>query len=658
MPVPVFPSLGAVALDALGAPALLLALRGDDVLLARANEGFVEACGRPGQALEGRPLHAALDPDAAAALASAAVAAVEAREGAEVELILAPAGREPRRFRGHARAFGDADAVEDAWVTVSLVDVTAVRAELEQLRRRARDLEALVENSPDIVARIDRDFRHVFVNRAIEAATGQPRERFLGKDHYELGMPAELVEPWRAVYRRVFDTGQEGRKEFEFETPQGTRTYSSRVVPEFGPDGRVETVLSVARDVTVQRQAMAERLEMERRLLESQRLESLGVLAGGVAHDFNNLLAGVVGTASHARQLVESDSALDALLARIEATGLRAADLCRQLLSYAGRGTLDSGLVDLAALASETLDLLRSNIPSRIALELAAPPPPATLPMVRGDATQLRQVLMNLVLNAAEAIGDRPGLITVSLVRGQPDQRALAGAVVAPERLDGAFLVLQVTDDGCGMTPQTVRRIFDPFFTTKLNGRGLGLAATLGVVRAHGGALLVRSAPGEGTTFTLQLPATQTVAAPVVPRRAEAWQGEGLVLIVDDEDVVRRAAALIARGAGLRTLFAVDGPGAIRLLAEHPDLIDVVLLDMTMPGGDGPEVLRQLRTIRPDLPAVVTSGFSEHTVLQRMGGQAISAFVPKPFTKETLLAGLRRAFGAPVRSPFLESSSV
>ena len=208
---------------------------------------------------------------------------------------------------------------------------------VDTTRTEPTEFESIVENAPDIIARIDRDFRHAYVNLAIEQATGRPREEFIGKDHVELGMPDELVQYFQSVYRKVFETGEEGRKEFEFPTPQGVRSYSSRVVPERGPTGRVETVLSVARDVTDQKRALAEQVKMERLMSGRQRLESLGMLAGGVAHDFNNLLQTVLGTASLVRRGLPADATVHGDLEQIENACLQASDLCRQLLTYAGQ---------------------------------------------------------------------------------------------------------------------------------------------------------------------------------------------------------------------------------------------------------------------------------------------------------------------------------
>jgi len=422
---------------------------------------------------------------------------------------------------------------------------------VDATRAQATEFESIVENAPDIIARIDRSFRHAYVNLAIEQATGRPREEFIGKDHVELGMPDELVRYFQSVYRQVFETGEEGRKEFDFPTPDGgVRSYSSRVVPERGPSGRVETVLSVARDVTSEKRAMSERVEMERRLSGRQRLESLGMLAGGVAHDFNNLLQTVLGTASLVRRGVAADATVHGDLEQIENACLQASDLCRQLLTYAGQQSPATDLVDVEEVVAESEALLTLSLSKKIAFDFERRG--GVLP-VRADASQLRQILMNLVINASEAIGNVEGRIRVAVDLVGGDDPCFDAAHLLPEQREPEYVRLEVSDDGSGMDPETLARIFEPFYSTKFAGRGLGLAATLGIVRGHEGAIAVRSTPGVGTTFQVMLPASEGRPSRSIPVVGPAdWTTEATLLVVDDHDAVRHTAARMAEEVGLR----------------------------------------------------------------------------------------------------------
>jgi signal transduction histidine kinase/ActR/RegA family two-component response regulator len=384
-----------------------------------------------------------------------------------------------------------------------------------------------------------------------------------------------------------------------------------------------------------------QRLEMVRKLQETQKLESLGLLAGGIAHDFNNLLTTMLGNASLARMDLPAAAPARELLHQIEEAALRAADLCKQMLAYAGKGRFVVAAIDISRLVVETTELLRLSISKKASLKFDLAP---NLPAVVGDATQLRQVLMNLVMNASEAIGDRPGKIVVRVAPARFDAATLQGAVFEIEATGGSGVMLEVTDDGCGMTPETLARIFDPFFTTKFTGRGLGLAAVLGIARSHQGALLVRSESGKGSVFQLLLPSAQGKDGPrrVGPTPSEvAWRGEGRLLVVDDEDQVREITARCLRRQGFAVETACDGREAIEKFQAQPDAFRAVVLDLLMPGMDGVEAFRALRDIRPGVRVLLMSGYSEQDASGRFGKETPQAFLQKPFMPEDLQRSIR-----------------
>ena len=393
-------------------------------------------------------------------------------------------------------------------------------------------------------------------------------------------------------------------------------------------------------DITARKQAEADRQRVERKLQETQKLESLGVLAGGIAHDFNNLLTGVLGNASLARLEVSATSPLLPCLDQIEEAAMRAAELCKQMLAYAGRGRFVIQDLDLSTLVAETTHLLKSSIARGVDLrfDLAE-----GLPAVSADATQLRQIVMNLVINASEAIGTGSGIVSIATGHGRAERVWTDGTLAAPDLPEGDCVFLEVSDNGSGMTPETVAKIFDPFFTTKFTGRGLGLAAVLGIVRGHRGALKVSSEAGRGTTFQILLPCAggRVPPPPPVPGETAAWRGAGTVLVVDDEATVRLAAARMLASIGFRVLTAESGREAVERFRAEGENIRAVLLDLTMPQLDGEGTFRALRALRPDVRVLLMSGFNEQDAIGRFIGEGPAGFLQKPFDTESLRARLQ-----------------
>jgi len=400
-------------------------------------------------------------------------------------------------------------------------------------------------------------------------------------------------------------------------------------------------LLAFDRDITERRRNEAERAAMEEKLRETQKLESLGLLAGGIAHDFNNLLTGILGHANLARRSTVP-SEIDACLEQVEQSTERAAELCGQMLAYAGKGRFEVNHVDLSAAVHETTSLLRASIGRGVRLELQL----ATgLPIVEGDLTQIRQIIMNLVLNGAEATEGKAGVIRVTTGVMDADAAYLATTHLAPDLPEGRYVFLEVADNGRGMSDDTLARIFDPFFSTKFTGRGLGLAAVIGIVRGHSGALKVESQEGVGTIFRLLLPASTVMLPPqtVSVDPAPIWHGRGLALIVDDEPSVRHVATRMLESMGLDVVAASTGAEAVQILRERPDAFAVLLLDLTMPGGRGDETFRELRAIRADVPIILMSGYSHHEAAAHFEGEDLAGFLQKPFRLEKLRELVRGA---------------
>jgi two-component system cell cycle sensor histidine kinase/response regulator CckA len=387
-----------------------------------------------------------------------------------------------------------------------------------------------------------------------------------------------------------------------------------------------------------------ERQQLQLKMVETQKLESLGVLAGGIAHDFNNLLTVIIANANLIRVTEEADLK-EEHLAAVETAGQRATELCRQLLTYAGRGNYVSGAIGLSDLVQETARLLEVSISKKARLVLLLS---RDLPAVQADASQIRQVVMNLVINASDALGDATGEIRVSTYLGRFE--VSPGTLVHSfAELPGDSVCLEVSDTGQGMAPETLRRIFEPFFTTKFTGRGLGLAAVLGIVRACRGTLAVESVPGRGTTFRLYLPAASgpARAGQGLPAAEAAEAGEHrTILVADDEPEVLLTVVNVLRHHGYETVAARDGHEAVERFVANPDLFAAVVLDLTMPGLDGAEALRKIREVSAKTPVLLMSGYSSQNVIDRLQGLKHIEFLQKPFTRATLLAGLAKALAA------------
>ena len=391
------------------------------------------------------------------------------------------------------------------------------------------------------------------------------------------------------------------------------------------------------------RRAEEDRKKLEAQIQHAQKLESLGVLAGGIAHDFNNLLVGILGNADLALLDMPDASPARPWVEEIRKAGLRASDLTNQMLAYSGKGQFIIERVSLNALVEEMSHLLRMSVSKSAVLNYNLAP---DLPMIEGDATQLRQIVMNLILNASDALGEKSGVISISTGVIYADSDYLTGPLVDEALEEGDYVFLEVADTGCGMDEATLGRIFDPFFTTKFTGRGLGLAAVLGIIRGHAGTAKVDSVPGEGTVFRVLFPSRGRSAAEQKPAPgggSEAWSGAGTVLIVDDEESVRTVASTILRKYGFATLTAPGGAEGVRILRERGDEIVLVILDMTMGDMDGVATFREMVAIREDVKVVLASGYSEIEALGRFPEEGLRGFIQKPFQMKDLIGAVKRA---------------
>lgn len=393
------------------------------------------------------------------------------------------------------------------------------------------------------------------------------------------------------------------------------------------------------------RVAEAERRKLEAQMLQTQKLESLGVLAGGIAHDFNNLLTSVIGYADLARGELPAASTARGFIEEAMVGARHAAELTQQMLAYSGRGTLIVEPVQLSTLVSDITRLLEVSISKKCVLRFDLM---EDLPACLGDATQLRQVIMNLIINASDAIGDRSGVIAITTGVAWCDRAYLAENFINDTLAEGLYVHLEVADTGSGMSAETRARIFDPFFTTKFTGRGLGLAAVLGIVRGHKGSIRVYSEPGRGTTFKLLLPAepkAELVTTAPAPETA-LWRGTGSALVIDDEESIRALTRHMLVQMGFEVTVASDGREGVEVFRQMSGSNPLVLLDLTMPHVDGAEAFAQLRRIRPDVRVILMSGYSEHSIATKFAGKGPLGFIQKPFRLNELRELVRASVDA------------
>ncbi|MFP4353954.1 MAG: PAS domain-containing protein [Phycisphaerae bacterium] len=518
--------------------------------------------------------------------------------------------------------------------------VTTERHQRQQaLAESEKRYRALTDALPDAVLIEDVDLNIFFANAAAGEVVGRSPEEMVGLNESDL-YPPEMVEYHRGVIREVLTTGREQIIETDnFELNGRKIIYNVHLVPL-----NEKQVLIVARDISHHVQALQQRQELETQIQQAQKLESLGVLAGGIAHDFNNLLVGILGNADLALLELSPVSPVRQSVQEIEKAARRAAELCRQMLAYSGKGRFVVEPIDLSELVCEMGHMLEVSVSKSAVLKYNCS---ENLPPVMADATQIRQVVMNLITNASEAIGDRSGVI--SITTGALDcSRQYLDETYLDEKLDeGLYVTLEVADTGCGMDIDTRERIFDPFFTTKFTGRGLGLAAVLGIVRGHEGAIKVYSEPGQGTTFKVLLPASpaEQVEHESSSAHSKGWQGQGLVLVADDEPTVLAVTRRMLESMGFEVILASDGKQALDLFGQHHQQVVCVLLDLTMPNLDGKEAFRQLRQMDPHVPVVMASGYNEQEVSQRFLGKGLAGFIQKPFNLLALSTVMQKVLG-------------
>lgn len=519
-------------------------------------------------------------------------------------------------------------------------DLSAVMEWLAQIRQRGiTDLRGYFSSHPDEMRYGLSLVRIVDVNQAaLQQHSAQTKEQLA--QHLSVIISESLVIAFLDELEAI-GQGKKASMEFESHSQRLDGRRLDLIIhiepARQGNDLDWSRVIVTGTDITERKRAEEERRQFEAQIQHAQKLESLGILAGGVAHDFNNLLTCMLGFAGLARMQLSEESPVIPMLGEIEKAAQRAADLTQQMLAYSGRGRFVIQALRLDKLVHEMAKLLLTVISKKASLRLDLNPV-----TMEGDATQIRQVIMNLITNASDALGDHGGEIVLRTGQILADRNDLQSPFLPEELPAGPYAYVEVEDNGCGMTAETIPQIFDPFFTTKFTGRGLGLAAVLGIVKGHKGVVKVSSTPAQGTTFQVMFPC---VAEPGGEERDTGLERaplkcQGTVLVVEDESNLREFARTVLVGAGFQVIQAGDGQEGLDLFRQHHSEVIAVLLDLTMPKMDGMETLRELRQQDTDVPVLLMSGYSESEVSLRFQGLGVNGFIQKPFYPRELISML------------------
>ena len=505
-------------------------------------------------------------------------------------------------------------------------DITERKQAEEELRRLA----AAIEQAGEVVMITDAEGTIQYVNPAFERITGYSRDEAVGQN-------PRILKSGRqddAFYKQLWDTitaGEVWSGRFVNMRKDG-RLYEegATISPVLDSTGRIINYVAVKRDVTDQ-------ISLERRFRQAQKMEAIGTLAGGIAHDFNNVLAAIIGYSEMASEQLPDDSSLRSDLDHVLSAADRAKGLVRQILTFSRQVEEERKPLKLHLIVKEALKFLRPSLPATIEIREDIDKKCAA---VLADPVQMHQVLMNLCTNAYHAMRKDGGILQVSLQSVEIDS---CFAETRPELSEGTYARLTVSDTGHGMHAETLERIFEPFFTTKPEGEGtgLGLATVRGIVKAHGGAISVYSEPGKGTTFHVYLPGVESVEENETPEEQAVRGGNERILVVDDEEVLADLVARALRAFGYDVFPMTSSVDALAAFRSHPELFDLIITDQTMPRMTGDKLAGEVMRIRPEIPVILSTGFSDTVIAEKAEELGISAFLPKPSNALTVARTVR-----------------
>ena len=533
----------------------------------------------------------------------------------------------------HDYIIKSASAFENLPLTVKYAiaswDHSVARNNAEEAVRFAKqDWEQTFDAVPDLISIIDTNHIIIRVNQAMAERSGLTKEELIGRKCYEI-MHGTTDPHSGCPHVKMLQNG-DGHSVC-VEEKRWDRAFDVTVSPLCDNTGQLRACVHVARDITERKRAEEEKAEYEAQFQQTQKLESLGVLAGGIAHDFNNILTIILGHCYIVNEKIGPEIDQKEHVRQIEKSAQRAADLCRQMLSYAGKNSIDHRRINLWMMVDENVKMLQSALKKSVSIELDLK---YAVPEIDGDSAQIQQVIMNLIINAAEAIGDKNGTINIKLaeqiVETGNDELDFLGNPILP----GSYASLTVSDTGCGMDEETQKRIFEPFFTTKFTGRGLGMSAVLGIIKSHKGSLLLCSSQGVGTTFKVYFPSSNRTISVETTQTSfpiSAIKTNGAILLVDDEQSIRAIGAALLKAMGFSVMTASNGREALDIYGTHAGSIDLVLLDLLMPVMGGIDVYRILREKSPAVPIVFCSGCSIDELIEDIEDDQHAAMIQKPY---------------------------
>ena len=522
-------------------------------------------------------------------------------------------------------------------------DITGRKKMEEALRASEEKFRLVFENLGEGVTRVSLNENIELCNRAAEIIFGVEKGKLLGRNITDFVSDEDLKTIRNQTKKRK--AGHRASYEIELIRPGGEiRNLIVTSSPCYDSENKIIGAYSIFRDITENRRAERERKEFELQMQQTQKLESLAVLAGGVAHDYNNLLQGIVGNAGLALMDLPHYSPVRDYIEGIRKSADHAAALTSQMLAFAGRGIFEITSVDISAMIKQMDHLLRAVISKKSVLIFDLQ---EKIPFIEADTTQIRQIVMNLVTNATEAIGDNEGVIKISTGGRLCDGDFLRSIRSDTELPEGEYIYLQVADTGSGMNEETLRTVFDPFFSTKFTGRGLGMAVVYGIMKRHNGAVKIETKIGSGTCITFYFPRItgSPEISPTASIQKAAGKFSGTALLVDDEEIVRTTSKKILERMGFKVLTAFDGKMGVEVFRDNAEIINLVILDYKMPRMNGEEAFHAIKKIRKDVKVILSSGYNEHDAMNNFGEMGIAGFIQKPYGYKILSDAIGRALG-------------